>query len=55
MEFLRSSDSIEAAVRKAPRNWDRMNIQFVLETTVINNNQGLPKVVAAAFWEAAIR
>jgi hypothetical protein len=46
MEFLRSPALIEAATRKLSRNWSNVQLEFVLETTVIGTNQGLPRAVA---------
>jgi len=50
-DFLSDPKYLRAAVAGAPRNWDRMNIEFVLKTEVVNNVRGVPVPVAAHYWK----
>jgi hypothetical protein len=49
-EFLSNPSYMEAAIQKAPKNWGRMNIQFVIATKVINGSSGPPRVIDRYFW-----
>ena len=37
-------------VKNAPRNWPNMNMEVVVETQVIDNHAGPPRIVAAEYW-----
>lgn len=49
-EFLTNSALIQQALKDAPQNWERMNMQFVLKTKVIGLAPGPPEVIAKHFW-----
>jgi hypothetical protein len=49
-EFLSNPSYMEAAIRQAPRNWRRKNIQFLIATKVINGGSGPPRVIDQHFW-----
>jgi hypothetical protein len=49
-EFLANEEYFAAAVRDAPRDWYRKNMQVVLSVKVISGTPGPPKVLAAHFW-----
>ena len=49
-EFLTSPEAVDAVMLKAPRGWEKKNMQIVLHTTVINNSPGQSEVVATYFW-----
>jgi hypothetical protein len=49
-EFLTDPSYLQAVEKTAPAHWDRMNMQFVISTAVINSNSGPPRVLAAHFW-----
>ncbi len=49
-EFLTKPKYLEAALRQAPRDWTRKNIQVVLRTRVIQGTAGPPQVLATQFW-----
>jgi hypothetical protein len=49
-EFLTDPAYMNEIAKQAPRNWDKKNMQLVIETKVINGNSGPPRVVAAHFW-----
>lgn len=49
-EFLSNPSYIRDALRGAPQNWERRNIQAVLQTHVVEGTPGPPKVLAVHFW-----
>jgi hypothetical protein len=49
-EFLTTPSSMELIKSRAPANWDRQNMEFVLSTEIINGRSSPPKVEAAYFW-----
>jgi hypothetical protein len=49
-EFLANEEYFAAALREAPRDWYRKNIEVVLSVKVISGTPGPPKVLAAHFW-----
>jgi hypothetical protein len=49
-EFLTTPSSMELIQSRAPADWDRKNMEFVLSTEIINGRSSPPKVEAAYFW-----
>lgn len=49
-EFISRSDYLEEAFRKAPSDWNKKNLQVVLQTTVTDSVAGPPRVLATYFW-----
>ena len=49
-ECITDANCFEQAEKVAPGDWPNANIQIVLETTVIGENPGKAKVVAARVW-----
>ncbi len=49
-EFLTKPKYLEMALRQAPSDWTRKNIQVVLRTRVIQGTAGPPQVLATQFW-----
>jgi hypothetical protein len=49
-EFISRQDYLEAAFQHAPADWQKKNLQVVLETTVTDSVAGPPRVVATYFW-----
>ena len=49
-EFLTDPRLLEQALRKAPPNWQRMNMQAVLKTKILGSAPGPAEVVATHFW-----
>jgi len=49
-EFVSRRDYLEAAFRSAPPDWQKKNLQVVLQTTVTDSVAGPPRVVATYFW-----
>ena len=49
-EFISRPDYLEQAFRSAPPDWQKKNLQVVLQTTVTDSVPGPPRVVATYFW-----
>ena len=49
-EFVTQSKYLESLAKRAPAGWQRMNLQVVIGTEVINGNVGPPRIVATHFW-----
>jgi len=49
-EFISRRDYLEEAFRSAPPDWQKKNLQVVLQTTVTDSVAGPPRVVATYFW-----
>jgi hypothetical protein len=49
-EFVSNSSYLREAVRSAPSDWYRKNIQFVLRIKIVGDTPGPPSVVAMHFW-----
>lgn len=49
-EFLTDPRLLGQALRKAPANWQRMNMQAVLKTKVLGSAPGPAEVIATHFW-----
>jgi hypothetical protein len=41
---------LEKFAAKAPKGWERKNLQVVLATEVMNGNIGPPRILATYFW-----
>jgi len=49
-EFLVDTQRMNEIVRQLPKDWDRRNIEIVLETQVIHWQSGSPRIVAVYTW-----
>lgn len=49
-ELISSADAFDEALRQAPPDWYRKNIQIVFSTPVVEGNAGPPSVVALHVW-----
>jgi hypothetical protein len=49
-EFVTEPEYLSAALRAAPADWRRKNVQFVLGTRIIDGTPGPPRVLNAHFW-----
>jgi len=49
-EFLSNPTYFDEALKTAPRDWYRKNMQVVLSVKVMSGTAGPPKVVAVHFW-----
>ena len=49
-EFLSRAEYLARIAEKAPPNWQRMNVEAVIATRLINGNAGPPRLLAVHFW-----
>jgi hypothetical protein len=49
-ELVSNPTYLDAMLRKAPKNWDQMNLEAVIEANVIEGRPGPPTVVAVETW-----
>jgi len=49
-EFVTEPRYLETLASISPRGWERMNLQVVISTELINGNAGPPKIVDKYFW-----
>jgi hypothetical protein len=49
-EFAANPEDIEKVVRTGPADWQKKNMEVVLQTTVTESVAGPPQVVAAYYW-----
>lgn len=47
---LASEDCLRQAGKMASGDWSKANIQFVIQTAVLGDDPGQPRVVAASVW-----
>jgi len=49
-EVVSNQAYLEAVLQKAPKNWDQLNLEAVIEANVTDGHPGPPKVVAVETW-----
>ncbi len=49
-EFVSQPSFWDEVAQRAPANWEKMNLQIVLEANVIGTTPGPPRIVASYFW-----
>lgn len=49
-EFISRPDYLEQAFRSAPPDWQKKNLQVILQTNVTDSVPGPPRVIATYFW-----
>lgn len=49
-ELLTDSKEMEEALKHAPKNWRKENVEIVIATQVINEKSGPPRVIATYYW-----
>jgi hypothetical protein len=49
-EVISNSAYLDAMLRNAPKNWDQLNLEAVVEANVIEGHPGPPTVVALEVW-----
>ena len=49
-EVVSNSSYLDAMLQKAPRNWDQLNLEAVIEADVIEGHPGPPRVIAVETW-----
>jgi len=50
-EFVSQLSLLQAMAGRAPAGWEKMNLQVVLETSVIGITPSSPKIADAVFWK----
>jgi hypothetical protein len=49
-DLVTNPDLLAEALRTAPPDWEKKNLQFVLHVKVISGAPTSPRVVASYFW-----
>jgi len=49
-EYVANARYIEDALRNAPTNWEKGNLEIVLQTTVTDSVAGPPRAIATYYW-----
>ena len=49
-EFLLDPARLEELSAHAPRDWQRLNMEAVLKTQILDNHAGPPRLVVCTFW-----
>jgi len=49
-EVVSNPAYLDAMLQKAPRNWDQLNLEAVIEANVIDGHPGPPTVIAVETW-----
>ena len=49
-EVVSNPAYLDAVLQKAPKNWDQLNLEAVVEANVIEGHPGPPRVVAVETW-----
>jgi hypothetical protein len=49
-EFATNAEYLETALRGAPPDWQKKNMELVLQTTITDTIPGPPRVVATYYW-----
>jgi len=49
-EVVSNPAYLDAMLQRAPRNWEQLNLEAIIETNVIEGNPGPPQVLAVTTW-----
>jgi hypothetical protein len=49
-EVVSNPAYLDALLQKAPKNWDKLNLEAVIEANVIEGHPGPPTIVAVEVW-----
>jgi hypothetical protein len=49
-EFVTDPKYLERVARQAPRDWERRNIEVVIQTKLVDGDWASPRIVASHFW-----
>ena len=49
-EVVSNPTYLDAMLQKAPKNWEQLNLEAVIETNVIDGHPGPPNVLAVETW-----
>jgi hypothetical protein len=50
-EFVSQESSWNELARRAPARWEKMNLQVILETSIIGTTPSSPKIIDLYFWK----
>jgi hypothetical protein len=50
-EFVSQESSWNEVARRAPKGWETMNMQVLLETSLVGTTPGSPKIIDLYFWK----
>ena len=50
-EILYNPEYLDVLLKKAPPNWEQLNMEAIIETQVIEGHPGPPQVQAVEFWQ----
>jgi hypothetical protein len=50
-EFVSQESSWNELARRAPAGWAKMNLQVVVETSIIGTTPSSPKIIDVYFWK----
>jgi hypothetical protein len=51
LEFLSNQDEMQVLADHAPKGWDKLNLQVVIATNVIQGSNGPPQILESYFWQ----
>jgi hypothetical protein len=49
-ELLSDRNQIQLLVMKAPQGWEKLNMQLVIATNVLQKSSGRPRIIESYFW-----
>lgn len=49
-EFVTEPRYLDMLAARAPKHWDKKNLQVLLATDIVNGNSGPPRILAVHFW-----
>jgi len=49
-EVVSNPAYLDEMLKKAPKNWDHLNLEAVIETNVIEGHAGPPTILAVETW-----
>jgi hypothetical protein len=49
-EFLCDREDMQLLAAKAPPGWAALNLQFVIETKIVQGSHGQPRILESCFW-----
>ena len=50
-EFVAQDSSWREIARRAPKEWQKMNLQILLETDIVGTTPSPPKILDVYFWQ----
>jgi len=49
-EFMTNQERLQGLLKQAPQNWERMNVQILFRTDVVNSIPSPARVIATTYW-----